>query len=354
MDPVAIPLAQWKQTIKEFFRPNPAVYWTDFLLSTFLGYGALALFLSSTMPWSLRSLAFGLCVFALYRAGLFVHELTHRERHELPGFSLTWNLLVGIPFLVPSFMYRGVHLDHHKGPTYGTNEDGEYLAMGAMPLLRTLVYTGHALLIPLLLLLRFGLVGPISFLHPGLRKKVMLAASSFAIRYDVERKLPAAQEQKRWLVQELLCTLFAWFLVFGGISGFLSWSGLGLYYAALAVIHFLNSIRTVVAHRYLNRSGHAMSFSQQLGDSVNLEGNWLFGELMAPVGLRFHGLHHLFPNLPYHNLSKAHFKLKESLPSGSPYFATIEPGIGAALVTHWRNTRDSSLSTEKLATPERP
>ena len=38
-----------------------------------------------------------------------------------------WNLTSGIPFLVPSFTYDGVHYDHHKPDVYGTSEDGEYI-----------------------------------------------------------------------------------------------------------------------------------------------------------------------------------------------------------------------------------
>ena len=53
-------------------------------------------------------------VFALYRALLFIHELTHIHRNALPGFRFAWNLFVGIPMLTPSFMYEGVHTTHHK------------------------------------------------------------------------------------------------------------------------------------------------------------------------------------------------------------------------------------------------
>ena len=69
---------------------------------------------------------------ALYRALLFIHELTHIHRDALPGFRLAWNVLVGIPLLTPSFMYEGVHTLHHARTRYGTAEDPEYLPLGLM------------------------------------------------------------------------------------------------------------------------------------------------------------------------------------------------------------------------------
>ena len=36
------------------------------------------------------------------------------------GFRLVWNLIVGVPLLVPSFMYEGVHNLHHAKRYYGT------------------------------------------------------------------------------------------------------------------------------------------------------------------------------------------------------------------------------------------
>ena len=41
--------------------------------------------------------------------------------------------------------------------------------------------------------------------------------------------------------------------------------------------------------------------------------------MWAPVGLRYHALHHLFPTLPYHNLKAAHEYLLVHLPPESPY-----------------------------------
>ena len=49
--------------------------------------------------------------------------------------------------------------------------------------------------------------------------------------------------------------------------------------------------------------------------------------LIAPVGLRYHALHHWIPSLPYHNLGRAHRLLVTALTADAPYGRTIEPGF---------------------------
>jgi hypothetical protein len=76
--------------------PRPAIYWTDLLLSVGIGYGAL--FAAMTLPsvgWAI--VAGMVSVLALYRAGSFIHELTHVKSSALPGFRVGWNALVGVP-----------------------------------------------------------------------------------------------------------------------------------------------------------------------------------------------------------------------------------------------------------------
>ena len=53
--------------------------------------------------------------------------------------------------------------------------------------------------------------------------------------------------------------------------------------------------------------------------------------LWAPVGLRYHALHHWIPSLPYHNLGRAHRLLLTALTPDAPYGRTIEPGFSAAI-----------------------
>ena len=87
-------------------------------------------------------------VLALYRAGSFIHEMSHIKPNAVPGFRLGWNVIVGIPLLVPSFMYEGVHNQHHASSYYGTVDDPEYLPLALMKPWTLPVFVLAALLAP--------------------------------------------------------------------------------------------------------------------------------------------------------------------------------------------------------------
>src|SRR6476659_10029897 len=102
--------------------PKSSVYWADMLGSALLGYVALAGTIAAHETWLAVGLAI-VAVLALYRAGSFIHELTHIKKGAVKGFRFTWNLIVGVPLMVPSFMYEGVHNQHHAKTYYGTVDD---------------------------------------------------------------------------------------------------------------------------------------------------------------------------------------------------------------------------------------
>jgi len=345
-----LPLAEMKKIVADCFTANPWIYWADMLGTAAVAYGAF--FATELSPAvSLQELFFfTVSVFAFYRGILFIHELTHQERRDLPGFSIAWNLLFGIAVLLPSFMYRGVHLDHHRKATYATDEDGEYLPFGASPIWRSFLYLGQSILLPFLVVFRFGVLTPLSFLHPRFRHFVMANTSALAIRMDTARKLPqGGQDLRNWYILEALAFIYVLvgFLCFS--TGVLSLGTLRHMYLLFVAMAVVNSLRTLVAHRYKNRSEKEVSFTEQFLDSVNIEGNPVLMELMAPVGLRYHALHHVFANMPYHNLGIAHRKLKAALPKDSIYHQATEPTLLSALATHWKNAKEAQLEDEKIA-----
>jgi fatty acid desaturase len=65
----------------------------------------------------------------------------------------------------------------------------------------------------------------------------------------------------------------------------------------------------------------------QFLDSVNVPPPTLLPALWAPVGLRYHAIHHLLPGLPYHALGEAHRRLSAALPGGSPYHRANYAGL---------------------------
>ena len=70
-----------------------------------------------------------------------------------------------------------------------------------------------------------------------------------------------------------------------------------------------------------------MTVTAQYLDSVNVPPPGPLAELWAPVGLRYHALHHLLPSMPYHSLPEAHRRLSATLTAPSTYHEANHPGL---------------------------
>src|SRR3989344_2665356 len=165
---------------RDLVNPGARIYWTDFLVSNLLGYaGVVGAILSPSIGWAIVSAV--IAVIALYRAGSFIHELTHIRKNALPGFRLAWNALVGVPMLIPSFLYEGIHSLHHTRTKYGTVEDPEYLPLALMKPWTVPLFVVVAAFAPIALRFRFAVLTPLSFLIPPLRKPGMERYSGLTI-----------------------------------------------------------------------------------------------------------------------------------------------------------------------------
>ncbi len=312
---------------------RPAIYWSDMLGSAALGYGGIAgaILLPGWQAWAAALVA----VFALYRATLFIHELTHIHRTALPGFRLVWNLVVGIPVLMPSYMYEGVHTLHHARTRYGTAEDPEYMPLALMKPWALPSFIVVAALLPIALLVRCAVLVPLGAVVPPLRTLVWERASSLSIN-PVFRRRPAEGEVARMVFwQELGATLWAITLI--SSIFWLGWRPLLIALAILAFTAVFNQCRTLVAHLWQNE-GEAMTVTAQYLDSVNVPPPGLLAELWAPVGLRYHALHHLLPSTPYHAYPEAHRRLTARFGSGSTYSGASYPGMWMLLGRIARST----------------
>ena len=304
-----------------------AIYWPDMLGSAALGYAGLTGAIMLANPWAAIASAV-LAVLALYRALLFIHELTHLHRDALPGFRFAWNLLVGIPLLTPSLMYENVHTLHHTRVRYGTVEDPEYLPLGLMKPWAVPAFTVVAALLPVGLLLRSALLVPLGVLVPPLRRLGWERASALSINPQFRRR-PATGDFVRVVFwQELGAS--AWALTLLASTRWLGWRPLAIALAVVSATAVFNQIRTLVAHLWLNE-GEPMTVTGQYLDSVNVPPPGLLAELWAPVGLRYHALHHLLPSLPYHALPEMHRRLSATLGRGSLYARASYPGLAGLL-----------------------
>jgi fatty acid desaturase len=317
------------------FEPSPTIYWSDLLASALVGWAAFAI--STTTPFGslLYLITTVVAISAVLRAALFIHELTHLKSGQLPGFELVWNLIVGIPFMIPSLMYVGSHMDHHKRTGFGTNEDPEYAPIAHWSRLRIAAFVLMTALVPLVLPLRWGVLGPLSRLSPKFRRFVVGKLSTLAINAHYVRPMPKGEQIKRWNAQEAGAAVFVW-AVFGAVMvGWIPIQWIAQWCIVGGGVLAVNQVRTLVAHGYENE-GAVMDTEAQLLDSINLRGWPFLTALIAPVGLRYHALHHYLPFIPYHSLGLVHRRLLADLPQNAPYRATVRDGL-YTLQGLWRN-----------------
>jgi len=333
------PLAAARTIVKDLFAPNPRIYWLDFLFHVTLGWTAFVLTLQVQPLSAWQLICFLVTALAFYRAIIFTHELAHLRKNTFGAFRFVWNVTCGFPFMVPSFMYNGVHNDHHKRNVYGTREDGEYLPFAVEQPFKIVLYLLLIFVLPLLLAARFILLAPLSLLHPGLRRIVWESASSLTIDFAYRRPESASRDEKSWPWQEFFTFLYGATAIGLVVTGFLPWQVLLLWYAVSVLMFLLNSLRTLAAHCYRNPGDTVMTFPEQYLDSVNVPGNRWVTPLWAPVGLRYHATHHLFPSLPYHALGEAHRRLVRDLPDNTLYLQTSRNSLWDALRRLWREAR---------------
>jgi fatty acid desaturase len=221
-------------------------------------------------------------------------------------------------------MYEGVHTLHHKRTQYGTVEDPEYLPLALMKPWSLPLFVVIALLAPAALLFRFAVLVPLGAVIPPLRTAVWQRASSLSINPEFRRRPPEREMVARVRWQEAGGMIWSWALL--ASTQFIGWRPLLIMLAIVSVTAVLNQLRTLVAHLWENE-GEAMSVTAQFLDSVNVPPPGRIAEIWAPVGLRYHALHHLMPSMPYHSLPEAHRRLVRELGIDSTYHGANHPGM---------------------------
>jgi len=328
----------------EWFKPAALIYWTDLLISSAFGWTLFVLAVRAH-GWT-RALLLVPATGALYRSVLFIHEITHLNSGDLPFFKVAWNALIGVPLLIPSFLYESVHLDHHRQRCYGTPADPEYVPYGRRRPAIIIASAALSLLAPLLFAVRFGILAPLGWMVPRLGRTIRERASALVINTQYVRQ--GALDRAARLEEA------AAFAMFWTVAG-LAWAGVlpaamfVCWAVAVSAASLANAVRTLAAHRYDNDDGE-LSMIGQLLDSCTIAPQRPIGSaagdaaraLAAPVGLRFHALHHWIPSLPYHNLGRAHRRLVAALAADAPYRETLADGFTPVLRDLFRRSRAQS------------
>lgn len=321
---------RYREIIGDCFDPDTRVFWRDFLFAyaAFIG-GALGFLF---LEWPLvQALSFLIAAFMAYRCSSYIHEIVHLPKERFKSFIIGWNALIGVPFLVPSILYES-HLDHHIPRKYGTEQDPEYLPLagaGFGAILWFIIH--HAIVTPIILYGRMLVGLPIRLLSKKGADYLDRRLSSLVINWHYDRRNQA--RKKLLMMMEAYVLVITMLLSWAMVAGYLDPLLLPKLISIVVLSLTFNGIRTLAAHRYANKALQAVNAENQLLDSLNYEGPRWIGLLMAPVGLRFHALHHLFPTLPYHNLEEAHNKLMTELGEDDAYRKTVFTSFLKQLLT---------------------
>jgi len=187
-------------------------------------------------------------------------------------------------------------------------------------------------LFPILTVLRFLIAGPVALLVPPLQAYLERHATSLAMNSEFVRDVGPAEH--RVMVRHQAGLLLFWtpFVI-------LFWQGVLTPRVAMSwlvvatAISLVNGIRTLAAHRYL-ANGASMDRVGQHADSIDIPGAW-WTALWAPVGHRYHAVHHYAPWLPYHNLAAAYHRLVTVQDKAQMFRASTSSGLGASLLRLW-------------------
>jgi fatty acid desaturase len=330
--------AEMKRIVRDLHKANPRIFWTDLLLTCAAGWGAFtgAVLLRPFSPAMLGCIAVAVC--SLYRALCFMHEISHQSDRSLPGFESTWNWLVGFPLLMPSFVYCGVHQSHHRLSTYGTSQDPEYMPFAQSHVMTT-VFALESFFIPFALLFRFLVLTPVGLISTRFQRALVVYGS--ALTMNVKYRREATPQLTARIRMHSAMVFGLWVFALGlAASHILPWRVFLVWLAVDSLISFVNTLRTLGAHGY-ESDGHQLDRQGQLLDSIDTPGAF-WTELWAPVGLRYHALHHYFPGIPYHNLRRAYRRIMRTASVAPEYGQMTSPSLPHSLQELVRKGLESS------------
>ena len=246
---------------------------------------------------------------------------------------------MGYPLLMPSFVYAGVHQGHHRLSTYGTSQDPEYLPFARNSTM-TVLFALESFLIPLVLVIRFLLLSILGFLSASFQRRLVVCFSSLTMNLAYRREATPELIRTVRIRSGFILLLWAGFAALAW-SHILPWRFFAAWFGISAAISFINTLRTLGAHAY-ESAGDPMDREGQLRDSIDTPGA-VWTELWAPVGLRYHALHHYFPGIPYHNLRNAWRRLSMTLPPDAVYHRVRSCGLARSLRTLYRKGRQGKV-----------
>lgn len=313
------------EQLKPYFAVRPVTFYTDLVVTGLIAWSALFLIQVDSVPLIAKLILAFISYSAFYRGLAFIHEVVHFNK-KIPGLRIMYNLIFGFANRIPFFIHDP-HRYHHLPNTFGTIDDPEYAYLkgsGTKTLLKPFLV---GILSPFLLILRFGILPLISWSFPmKWRISLYQRASTIVVNPKYLRPLPSDQDFKQARFEETMCAFYFVAQVILVQMNIISLEVVYTWFSLMMIGAFVNVWRARIAHRYDNAGG-ALSPLAQLRDSVTVERRGL-SFLWAPAGLQYHSLHHLAPQIPYHNLHAAHKSLRAKLDEQHPYSQTVVTSVG--------------------------
>lgn len=315
-------LAQIIPLIEPYFRPNILLYFCDFMLSVIIGNFFLIEATDPSHPLLIKAACIVISSLALFRASAFMHEVFHLDK-KLKGSGFIYNLFHGFLHKAPLYNYDS-HRYHHAPATYGTIDDPEYERLADQSAFHVLFFYPFIIMAiaPIFLVVRWVLV---PFLLPFIGHKarhwIYINASTLVMHIPYVRPEPSEKQIRDWYVQDTGCAIYT--LAVAGLiySGILSITILVAWYFVAYFLCVMNYFRAMLNHRYIT-GFQVTNHKQQVLDSITYPLS-IFNVWFYPVGLGYHALHHMFPQIPYHNMGKVHRILMRELPEDHPYRLTV-------------------------------
>src|SRR5207302_528848 len=123
-----------------------------------------------------------------------------------------------------------------------------------------------SLLAPVALALRFGVLAPLTWAIPALRRPVAERYSALVVNLRYVRRVPLDLAAR---VQEAAACAVFWTAAALWWAGVLPVAAVVCWFVASAVVSGVNAVRTLAAHRYDQDSGE-ISMTEQLLDSCTI------------------------------------------------------------------------------------
>lgn len=268
------------------YKLNLNIYWTDYLLSLliFLISFSFVVTTGSIIAFLIA------CVF-LYRAGAFTHEIAHQNLNpNFRNFKRVWNLTAGVLILQPSLRFTKPHLTHHKTGTFATKDDPQYPLIFKDIKLAAIIF----LILPWFLPIYNFLICLFSYEKNNKLEKVLYKGTNFSKEeYEIIQ-----QYEKFYLLITLL------FLLVAPLNIIVS------FYLVSVGAWYLSVLRIPLEHPLSEYKKTSVAKDQEV---LSMTHESIVYIPLQPLALRYHTVHHMYPKIPYHNLQKEHFRLRDSI-----------------------------------------